>query len=567
MVKPKPRLVVSSLLALTVTGSTALVTMGAAVHGGGGLGSAVPEQLAPASSSIYVGLDRTVGGQGTALGALVNTYLAHPGTSAIPAGLHAALGPMGNQAINTLFSVGGNRIGLSVWTPPAANPSVPARFALIAQLKAASISTAATGGNPLRGLVSFSSPMPYNGATIYRITFSGGAGSPQGYGAIVSGDGVLASDLTAIERVVDTATFRAPSLLNDPNFTAATGSLPAPRALTVYASQALVKQGVQALLGATATSGAAAALPAQTRQYLTRIGGRGYALGFVAQPRGLSIVTSSVPALNANALSPDPNALANVVGNNALYYASQNNLARQFLGAGTLTPAMLAQLKAQTGIDIMRDVVPLFSGETAINLNDEVSPLVQRLLGSAAGGATIGTVPGSIEIVTQVADVNAANAALQRIATAVLRSASGGAGAGVPVVKTPRGDGGFIYSFAALPGLEYTFRGNTLILSTSLAADLQAAGTPLAADAGFQTGLVNAAGPGTLVSVQYLNVTRLLRFVDRIVQVTRTGGATVMGATSLRQAEAYIAPFSGVTSEVRAIGPLDEQLRTFIAVQ
>lgn len=568
----KRKLVISSLLALSLGGSTTMATLAATVRGGGGFGGATPELLAPASASFYVGLDRS-GQQGLALSQLVNTYRTYPGAGAALAQVRAAIGMQGLHQLNTLFAAAGNRVGLALWaapptaaaTPGAAGKSV--RAALIAQLKPASLSIAAHGGNPLQGLVTFSSPMPYHGTTVYRLTFNGGG---SGYGAVISGDGVLATDLTTIEQVVDTATFRLPSLANDPTFQSTTAQLPTPRTVTIYVGKAYLQRSLRA---AQALTGMAGMTPASSSLL------RAYAAAVVAHPRGVSIVSSYLPATTAGSLMATPNQAASVVGDNAIFYASIDNLAGMLRSSGLLTPATLAQAQAQTGINLTRDVLPLFGGETAIDVNGETSPLLQLILRASNNGAAAPTipVPGSLEIVTQVANQAAAHAAIQRILAAVVRKAQGGAGnaGGAPLVtQTTLPDGSTGYTVEGLPGLGYTFRstpagGTLLILSTSLNADVLAARTPLSSSVAYRVGLAHVAGPGQLAGVEYLNVRRLITLVNRILTATGSGNTATgsTGSMSTQQIEALFAPISTVTFAARQVAPNSTQVRGFISVQ
>lgn len=585
----KSKLVVSGLLTVVITGSTAVAAMASTLHGGT-LAAAVPTALAPASTDVYVELDRG-GGQGAALAALSATYRAHPGTSQALAQLRSAMGIATLRQLDTVSASVGDRVGVAVWMPPAALPNAQPKVAIIAQLKPASLLSLARGGNPLQGLVTFSAPTPYHGATIYRVAFTGGG---SGYGAVISGDGVLATDLITIERVVDTATFRAPSLATDAGYLTTSAQLPIARLLTAYVSAGYLRRAAQ-------SAGASSGAVGQGTKAISGALQHPYGLAVVAQPGGVALVSSHVTVGSDTLLQPTPNRAATVVGNNAILYTSLDNISGMLTASHVLTPKLLAQARAQTGIDVAGDVLPLLSHEVALDVNGETSPLLQQIIASANqtsshravpslpsipsiirsplrllsahGGrhtSAAPVIPGSLEIVTQVVDPAAAQQKLKRIAAALLhastRSDTGGAPAVTPVTLP---DGSTGYALTVLPGLEYTFRGNLLILSTSLPADVRAAQTPLSAYPAYQNALAHVAGPGPLVNVQYISVTRLLSLVNRIIAVTGTGGSMspAAGTMSLQQMEALITPFTTISLATRQVAPHAEQVRAFISIQ
>src|ERR671923_3108443 len=86
----KRAFLVSTLVALLVSGSTA-VSLAAGRQGGGFGFGAAPESLIPASADLYVGLNLG-GAQGAALSQLWAAYQTHPGTAAALAHLRAAVG-------------------------------------------------------------------------------------------------------------------------------------------------------------------------------------------------------------------------------------------------------------------------------------------------------------------------------------------------------------------------------------------------------------------------------------------------------------------------------------------
>src|SRR5205823_132081 len=182
----KRAFLVSTLVALAVSGSTA-VSLGATWHGGGFGFGAAPESVVPASADMYVGLN-LAGEQGTALTQLWAAYQTHPGTAVALAHLRAAIGRTSLLQASRLLSSLGARAGVAIWAPATNGPAAQARVAFVAQLR---VSTFLSGTGPLADLASFSPIASYMGTTVYRVMFRGGGTA---YGAIVAGDGVLTTD-------------------------------------------------------------------------------------------------------------------------------------------------------------------------------------------------------------------------------------------------------------------------------------------------------------------------------------------------------------------------------------
>src|SRR5579883_191003 len=171
----------SVLVALIVASSTALA-MGASVRGGV-FGAAPPQAIIPASADFYMDLNRG-GTQGAALSQLWAAYQSHPGTGAALARLGAMLGAGNLAQANSVLSALGSRLGLAVWMPPSlTSKSAQPRVALVAQ-------------GPLTGMDTLVPALTYQGVTVYRLVAKDGAMT--GYAGVVSGDGVLASDLKTI---------------------------------------------------------------------------------------------------------------------------------------------------------------------------------------------------------------------------------------------------------------------------------------------------------------------------------------------------------------------------------
>ena len=561
MLKLKRKLVLPVLAALIIAGFPSSI-LGAGLRGGF-YGAAAPINLVPASADVYVELNRA-GTLGDNLAALVRTYQAHPGTAAALARLRASIGPAALQQFNTLLTAAPARVGVFATIPT--NSSTQPQVAVIAQLKPASFMN---GGNPLSGLATFSPSTSYRGTSIYRVTFAGGLGG--GYGAIVSGDGVIAGDVASVQSVIDAATFHAPSLATDPDFNTTLAQIPALRTMTVYVGRRFLTGRERTALQQAGSAGGMAARAA------ARVFERSYAVGVTAYPNGISVVSSALP--RTSPLFTTPNNGANIVGNTAIAYVSLANLAELLRASGVLSAGTLTQAQAQTGINIAGDVLPLISREVVVDINDETSPLLTTVLvasGSSGGASSLGSVPelpGSLELATEVADQASAQRSVDRIVASLTKAAGGSAASGSLFQKTTLPDGSTGYVVTVLPSLGYTFRqtgGHTfLVISSNLPEDVRASATPLSADADYKTALANVAGPGALVSINYTNISRLLGLVDRVLDYARTQKAVSASdlATYRQDAEPLIAPFRSMVTVSRAYGAQDTQTQMFISVR
>jgi hypothetical protein len=582
----KRAFLVSTLVAFAVSGSTA-VSLAAGWHGGGFGFGAAPESIIPASADLYVGLNLE-GAQGAALSQLWAAYQTHPGTAAALAHLRTAIGRTSLLQTSRLLSSLGARAGVAIWAPgatgPAAQPRAtgptaqpgatgptaqpratgPAaqpRVAIVAQLR---VATFLSGTGPLAGLASFSPIASYLGTTVYRVMFKGGGTA---YGEIVAGDGVLTTDLGTAERVVDAATFHLPALATSAGFITATAQLPQPRALTLYVTPHFFRRMEQA---GRAIGGALSGQPPG----LARTVQQPYAVAVVAALDGLSIV-SSVQHVPPGLLHLTANEGAGVVGSNALLYASVDDLAAMLAYPGVLPANALTQLQVQSGIAVQRDILPLIRHEVVVDVNDEVSDVLLAARVTSAGSAqTVPALPGSIALVTWVDEPRAAEHSVARLVVAISRLArqqGQGAPVGPPVIKMRLPDGSTAYGIRALPGVSYTVRGHWLLLSTSLRADLSAARVPLAADPAYRAALARVAGPGPLVSVEYINDTRLLAVVDAWLAFVKsrpsTGLAPGAFSTWRQQIEPLIAPLHSIVAVARRVGASGEQGQTFITIK
>lgn len=551
------RSILSSVLVALIVASSTVLAMGASVRGGV-FGAAPPQAIIPASADLYMDINRG-GTQGAALSQLWAAYQSHPGTSAAIARLGAMLGAGTMAQANSLLSSLGDRLGLAVWLPPSlTNSKAQPRVALVAQVK---LSSFLGGKGLLTGMDTLVPALTYQGTTVYRLVAKDG--SMTGYASVVSGDGVLATDLKTVESVIDAATFHAPSLANSPDFMTATAALPVDRLLTAYISPHFFTVALKSARTSMVSGAAVAALR------------HPYALAVVAAPDGFSMVTS-VQTVPAGTINTTPNAGAGVVGGNAILYASVSGIASMILNSGVLPPNTLSQLQMQTGIMIQRDVLPLISHEVVIDVNDETSPLLVAAAASTAGGAgqSVPTLPGSIELASWVESPLAARHAMAHLASALERliaqqNKQGQSGTLPPPLKaTTLPDGSIAYDITALPTVSFTFRGHWMILSTNLNADIQNAQAPLSADPAYQAALAHVAGAGPLVTVEYLNASRLLKLVDAWLGFAQAHGAVkAADLATWHQVEPLIAPLRNIISVTRQVGANGEQGRVFITIK
>lgn len=550
----KRSFLVSILVAFVVAGSAAL-SIGASWRGGI-FGASAPESVIPASADLYLGVDHG-GAQGAALSQLWAAYQSHPGTAAAVARLEGMMGARSLGQANSLLSSFGDRLGLALWEP--ANVHAQPQIAIVAQIRVTSF---LSPGGPLTGLASLVPATTYQGTVVYRVLMKDGSSA---YGAVVGGDGVLTTDLPTVERVIDTATYHAPSLASDPSFVATMATLPADRALTFYITPHFLAQAQRA----ARSTGASVMTPAGSLNAFQHP----YGVAVVAAPDGLSIVSSPL-TVPAGSINTTPNAGASVVGSNAVLYLSIGNLAATLFNSGLLPANTLSKLQAQTGIMVQRDVVPLISHEVVVDVNDEASPLLDAAAAGASGGSasqSVPTLPGSIELATWVDSPDAALASMRRLAGVLLHALQSKSAtiAPPPLSSTSLPDGSTAYNITALPTVSFTFRGHWMLLSTNLSADVQAAKVPLSADPDYQAALVHVAGPGPLVSVQYLNVSRLLAVVDAWLAFTQAHSKQVSASdvATWHQFEPLVAPLRNIMSVTHQVGPTSEQGQAFITIK
>jgi hypothetical protein len=159
----KRTFLVSTLVALAVSGSTA-VSLAAGWHGGGCGFGAAPESVIPASADLYVGLNLG-GAQGAALSQLWAAYQTHPGTAAALAHLRTAMGRTSVLRASRLLSSLGARAGIALWVPATNGPAAQPRVAIVAPLR---VSTFLSATGPLSDLAGFSPIASYLGTIVYR---------------------------------------------------------------------------------------------------------------------------------------------------------------------------------------------------------------------------------------------------------------------------------------------------------------------------------------------------------------------------------------------------------------
>lgn len=575
------RILLALCLVAVTLGSVAGRGQAAGLRGGTQLGAA-PQNLIPASADLYLAVN-SGNGQIKALQHLAAVYRAHPGTAAalrrLLAGATGAGGgvPLTPGSTRSMLSEFGGHAALALWLPAVATSKATPRVALVAQLKQSALSQLSSLSMMSKGLGSLTPATVYRGVPIFMAT-STQTSTPgtksTAYVSLVSSDVAIATDLATMEQVVDAATFHAPSLASSAGFLNAVAALPAEPALMVYITPRFVKIAQQAAQSASKTLPPSAQLP-MTPMTLHQP----FAVAVSAAADGLSIVTSALPGMPATVT---PNAGAGVVGSNAVLYASLNDVAAMLMASGAVPAKALAQVEVQTGIAIGRDVLPLLSHEVVIDVNDETSALV--LAASQAGGTSsqaVPTLPGSIELAMWVDSPAVALQSMRRIAAALLRlqqkQGQGQAPSGPALVPTTLPDGSTAYNITALPTISFTIRGHWLIVSTNLRADISSAQVPLASDPGYQAALAHVSDTGSLLSVQYVNMSRLLKVADAWIAYAAahpstgssssgTSGSTQLTVADWKQVEPLIAPVQSIISATRQVAG-GQQLAMFITIR
>ncbi len=563
-----------ALLAACLVACTALASMAdglaAGLRGGGGFGAA-PAFLVPASADLYLELNTGLG-QGAAFQQMWKAYLSHPGTAAAVRRL--IMGPNGMNLgggmpqVRSLLSFAGPRLGIALWVTAKPNAkggatSSVSDISIVAQLKPAALLNNASGPQSVLG--TFTPVGSYRGVTMFKIGSDGTA-----YGAILSGDGVVANSLDGVRRAIDAGTFSVPNLSGDATFVQTTASLPAVRLLTLYMTPKFLAGG----LGVSQSAGLGMVPAGSLAKAKAMLRPMAYAV--VAAPDGLEMISSAISS--PMAMSATPNQGAGIVGNSAVLYLSVNDLAAALMGSGVVDPKLLQQLQAQTGLSFQQDIAPLLSHEVVIDINDEVSPILTQITqsSSGSGAGTVPVLPGSLELATWVDSPDVAQRAMTHLIAAILRAAQSGQSGGMTgfaLVQRTLPDGSIAYTVPGLPSAGYTIRGHWLILSSNLEGDITAAKVSLAADAEYQAALGHVSNGGALAGVSYLNLGRLwkmvgawLRFSDLL---SRSQGqkSQATGVAAWKQVGPLLAPLRNAIGVTRIIAPGTYQAVSFITVK
>lgn len=554
--------IVAPIASVLVIGSVSAAYVGA-TRLGLSVTPAAPDTLIPAGATAYVGLDRG-GDQGATLSSLWAAYQAHPGTSAALAHLSRDIARSGlnlAQVSGTLDTLG-DRVAVAAWAPSPTKPT--GAGVLVAQVKA---TDALAGKNPLRGLATSSAAWTYGGTQVYRIVFTSDTSATPAYGALLLGNGVVATDAATIKQVIDLAHAGSAgrTLAKDPTYTATMSQLPATRLLSVYYTPALFT-GLAAYGRSQAThfgalNGLGAVLPRQHGALAQLAQATPVGVSVTASTAGLDLRTTAHTA--PVAVSTTPNQAASVLGDNALLYTSGANLGglvkglyktyTQALGSQASLAQIEAQARIQTGIDLERDVFPLLSGEFSLDLNDTGVPMLAAYAAQQPQTARAGAMPGgSLQLALYQTDPAAAQAAIIRIVAALNRQST--FGAPMTFVPSHLADGSTAYTVVGMTDIGYRLKGHWLMMSPALSADVAAATHPLAADASYKAAVAGLSDTGTLSTVSYWNIARTLGLVDKWiayeqqVDPSMTSSVTHASGWTWPQVEALIAPVRTLAS-------------------
>lgn len=230
----------------------------------------------------------------------------------------------------------------------------------------------------------------YQGITITRLSSSAGAG---GSVAIVDQMLVASADQSAVIAAIDAAAGRRQSLADQSTFRSSMSSLPAERIGSVYVALA---------------ASAASVGPASLATGLSSLG-----LALVVEPDGLKIIgkmpvdaSAAASARSALALVGEPASLTDWMpeGTQAelVYFGARQTFDAIVAQLGSVQggeqiSSTLAQLRAVAtlglGIDVDRDLLPLFDDEAAIAISsfDASMPQGQLLLRPSDPSAASGT--------------------------------------------------------------------------------------------------------------------------------------------------------------------------------
>lgn len=311
----------------------------------------------------------------------------------------------------------------------------------------------------------------YQGITITKLSGSAGAG---GSVAVVDRMLVASADRTAVVAAIDAAIGRRRSLADQSAFRSSMTSLPAERIGSVYVA-----------LAASAASAGQSSLATG----LSTLG-----LALVIEPDGLKVVgrmpvdaSAGASARAALALASEPASLTDWMpeatqAELVIFGARQSfDLIVGQLGSvqgGDQVSSLLAQLRAATalglGIDLDRDLLPLFDGEAAIAISsfDASTPRGQLLLrptDPSAASATLARLTDSLKAHgAEVSQTTVAGTTIISIAVPQLGNLSYSVAAGVIVAGLTMDD--------VRAALEAHTSGKTLAASSAYQAAFNRAG-------------------------------------------------------------------------------------------
>jgi hypothetical protein len=319
---------------------------------------------------------------------------------------------------------------------------------------------------------------------------------------------LLAGSLPVLTQGIDAQAGRAPALAADPSFRRAARNEPDGRFADLYASRAGVRQVLQPRRGALGSLGALVDQPALA----------GITVSLSARRDGLRVKMHSVldparAALTPAAFTPFSPALPAQAPGAAIAFVDLNGLDRalpRLLGASAAggLAGRVGQLVAKagqgltaTGVDVPRDVAPLFRGETALLITPHEP------------------VP-TLTLIARTADEARARVAFAQLQAPIARLfAPPGAGPGQAPVFTEESVAGvqaFRLRLSPTLELDYAVFGGRLVASTSLAGIAAARATPgrIGDLATFRAAL--AGRPGRVTALVFLDLNQLLSLAEQI---------------------------------------------------
>ena len=322
--------------------------------------------------------------------------------------------------------------------------------------------------------------------------------------AFVDGD-LAIGQVADLRKAIDAAAGRTPSLAKSPVFRRAASDLPAGRVADVYASP----DGVTRLLAPQGGAlGAAGALISQP-------GLQGVALALTPEDAGARITVRS--ALDARVTRQTQRArpfepkLIGSVPAGAMAYLGLTRLDRAASrllaagvaggGAGRQITQVLQRLRSdlvrRAGVDLRRDVLPLFQGEVALWLAPAIPAPILTLIAATD-------------------DEDATREAFARLQQPLARLLAQPGGQ-VPTFNEVEVDGAQAFQLRLGPGIEvnYAVFDGRLVISTSLAGvrAVKRRDGSLADDASFRATLGDR--PEQVTSLVFLDFSQLLRLGER----------------------------------------------------